>query len=83
MPRPSRVLALAAAKRSLTAIAYCLRIKLTAIKYSSEIFRAYIYFRNSKGEDITFYKASNIVFTDYKKKLDKALKNTYLYYLEG
>jgi hypothetical protein len=38
-----------------------------AIKYSGEVFRAHVYFRNPKGEDITFYGASNIVFTDYKE----------------
>jgi len=38
-----------------------------AIKYSSEVFRVYVYFRNPKGEDITFYGASNIAFTDYKE----------------
>ena len=48
------------------AIAYCLRTKSTAIKYSSEVFKAYIYFRNPKGEDITFYRVSNTVFADYK-----------------
>ena len=46
---------------------YYLRIKLIAIKYSSEAFRVYIYYRNLKGEDITFYKVSNMVFTDNKE----------------
>ena len=35
-----------------------------AIKYSGEAFRAHVYFRNPKGEDVTFYGASNAVFTD-------------------
>jgi len=46
------------------AIAYCLGIKSTAIEYSGEAFRAHIYFKNPKGEDITFYKAFNAAFTD-------------------
>ena len=46
------------------AIAYCLGTKLTAIKYFSKAYGAYIYFKNPKGEDITFYKASNTAFTD-------------------
>ena len=48
------------------AIAYCLGTKSTAIKYSGEAYRAYIYFKNPKGEDITFYGASNAAFIDYK-----------------
>jgi len=39
---------------------------MIAIKYSGEVFGAYIYFRNPKEEDITFYRASNAVFMDYK-----------------
>jgi hypothetical protein len=38
-----------------------------AIKYSGEAFGVYIYFRNPKGEDVTFYGVSNIVFMDYKE----------------
>ena len=38
-----------------------------AIKYSGEAFRAHVYFRNPKGEDITFYGASNAAFADYKE----------------
>jgi hypothetical protein len=38
-----------------------------AIKYSAKVFRAYIYFRNPKGEDVTFYGVSNIVFADNKE----------------
>jgi hypothetical protein len=49
------------------AITYCFKTKSTAIKYSSKAYRAYIYFRNPKGEDITFYKAFNAAFVDYKK----------------
>ena len=37
-----------------------------AIKYSGEVFRAYIYFRNPKGEDVTFYRASDAAFADNK-----------------
>ena len=48
------------------AIAYCLGTKSTAIKYSSKVYRAHIYFKNPKGEDITFYGASNTAFVDYK-----------------
>ena len=48
------------------AITYCLRTKLTAIKYSGEVYRAHIYFRNPKGEDVTFYRAFNAAFADYK-----------------
>ena len=48
------------------AIAYFLEIKLTAIKYSGEAYGAYIYFKNPKGEDVTFYRASNTAFIDYK-----------------
>jgi len=36
------------------------------MKYSSKVFGVYIYFRNPKGEDVTFYGAFNAVFTDYK-----------------
>ena len=46
-------------------IAYCLRTKSIAIKYSGEAFRAHVYFRNPKGEDITFYRASNVAFADH------------------
>jgi hypothetical protein len=38
-----------------------------AIKYSSEAFGVYVYFRNPKGENITFYGASNAAFADYKE----------------
>ena len=38
-----------------------------AIKYSGEAFRVYVYFRNPKGEDVTFYRVSNTVFADYKE----------------
>ena len=48
------------------AIAYCLGIKSIAIKYLGEVYGAYVYFRNPKGEDITFYGASDAVFTDYR-----------------
>ena len=48
-------------------ITYYLRTKSTAIKYSSEVFRAYVYFRNPKGEDVTFYRVSNAVFADHKE----------------
>ena len=48
-------------------ITYYLKIKSIAIKYSSKVFRVYIYFINPKGEDITFYRISNIVFIDYKE----------------
>ena len=37
------------------------------IKYTAKVYKAYIYFRNPKGENITFYKVSNTAFTDYKK----------------
>ena len=37
-----------------------------AIEYSSKVYRAYIYFKNPKGEDITFYGASNAAFADHK-----------------
>ena len=47
------------------AITYCLRTKSTAIKYSGEVFGAYVYFRNPEGEDVTFYGASNVAFVDY------------------
>ena len=47
------------------AIAYCLRTKSTAIKYSGEANRVYIYFRNPKGEDVTFYKTSDAAFADH------------------
>ena len=46
------------------AIAYCLRTKLIAIKYFGEAFGAYVYFRNPKGEDVTFYGASDAAFVD-------------------
>ena len=49
------------------AIIYCLRTKSTAIKYFSKAYGAYIYFRNPKGEDITFYRTSNAAFIDYKE----------------
>ena len=49
------------------AISYSLRIKSTAIKYSSEAFRAHIYYRNLEGEDVTFYGVSNIAFADDKE----------------
>jgi len=49
------------------AIAYCLGTKLIAIKYSGEAYRAHIYFRNLKGEDVIFYRASNAAFADYKE----------------
>ena len=36
-----------------------------AIKYFAKAYRAYIYFRNPKKEDITFYRAFNAAFMDY------------------
>ena len=47
------------------AIAYCLGTKSTAIKYSGEAYGAHVYFHNPKGEDITFYKASDAAFADH------------------
>ena len=44
-----------------------LKQNLIAIKYSGEVYSTYIYFRNPKGEDITFYGASNTAFIDYKE----------------
>ena len=49
------------------AIAYCLKTKSTAIKYFSKVYSTYIYFKNPKGEDITFYRAFNIAFIDHKE----------------
>jgi len=49
------------------AIAYCLGTKSIAIEYSGEVFGAYVYFRNPKGEDVTFYGASDAAFADYKE----------------
>ena len=63
------------------AISYCLRIKQTAIKYSGEAFRAHIYYRNLEGEDITFYRASNIVFADDKETRQSS--QGYLFILFG
>ena len=40
---------------------------MTVIEYSGEVYGAYIYFKNPKGEDVTFYGASNVVFVDYKE----------------
>ena len=48
------------------AIAYCLRTKSTAIEYSGEVYRVYVYFKNPEGEDVTFYGASDAAFADYK-----------------
>jgi hypothetical protein len=49
------------------------------IKYFNEVFRAYIYFRNPKGENITFYRVSDVAFVDIKRP-DRAFKDIYLYY---
>ena len=49
------------------AIAYCLGTKSTAIEYFGKAFGAHVYFRNPKGEDITFYRAFNAAFTDHKE----------------
>ena len=48
------------------AIAYCLGLKSIAIKYSGKAYGAHVYFRNPKGEDVTFYGASNAAFVDHK-----------------
>ncbi len=48
------------------AIAYCLGIKSTAIEYSGEAYGAHVYFKNPKGEDVTFYGAFDAAFADYK-----------------
>ena len=49
------------------AIAYCLGTKSIAIKYFGEVYGAYVYFRNPKGENITFYGVSNTAFADHKE----------------
>src|SRR6266567_2785674 len=60
------------------AIAYCFKTKSTAIKYSSKVYRAHIYFRNPKGEDITFYRASNTAFADYKETKQSSQKYLFM-----
>ena len=42
-------------------------LKSTAVEYFGEAYRAYIYFRNPKGEDVTFYRTSDAAFADYIK----------------
>jgi len=63
------------------AISYSLRIKSTAIKYSGEAFRAHVYYRNPKGEDVTFYGASNAAFADNKET--RRSSQGYLFMLFG
>ena len=57
------------------------RIKSTAIKYSSEVFRAYVYYRNLEEEDVTFYGASDAAFADDKET--RRSSQGYLFMLFG